>query len=70
MKASIEFNLEDEFDKWRYDVCNHSLDILQVVKDFEAELRMRSKHLNDEQAGEYRETLWQICCEHQINHLL
>jgi hypothetical protein len=70
MKASIEFDLEDDFDKWRYDVCNNSLNILQALKDFESDLRMRSKHLNDEQAEEYRETLWQICSEYQINHLL
>ena len=69
MKASIEFNLDDENDSHDYRIYNSAKQMYSAIWDFDQKLRDMSKYQDDEHAQKLRELLREYLIEHGINHL-
>lgn len=66
MKATIEFNLNDEDDLNSYNLCNNAAKMNLVLWNFDQKLRSMCKHSDNESACEIRELLYEYLNEYNI----
>lgn len=70
MKATMEFNLDEEYDCHVYKVMNSAQDLVQALQEFDQKLRAMHKYEDVADAYNYREILRSILDEHNVVHLL
>lgn len=70
MKATIEFNLDEEYDQHIYKVMNSAQDLVQALQEFDQKLRAMHKYEDVADAYNYREILRLILDDHNVVHLL
>lgn len=67
MKATIEFNLDEEDDKFAHARAIKALDVLMVIWDFDSYLREQCKYQGNDIACTYREKFREIMGDHEVN---
>ncbi len=66
MKAILEFDLNNEDDLERYNLCNNASKMNLAIFEFDQKLRSMCKHTDNEEACKIRELLYLYLNEYNI----
>jgi hypothetical protein len=66
MKAILEFDLDDEHEKWRFDLCNQAEDMYFLIWEFDQRLRSMYKYEDKSFAYDIRQLLREYLDEKNI----
>jgi hypothetical protein len=66
MKAILEFDLDDEHEKWRFDLCNQVEDMYFLIWEFDQRLRSMYKYEDKSFAYDIRQLLREYLDEKNI----